>query len=435
MRVLTYTTLFPNEANPLHALFVRARVAAVASRCSHLRVVAPVPWFPRLPFGLPTRWERYRRYAQVPHRERQGRLWVDHPRFPTLPGIGKGFDGHLLEGATRGHVRRLHAREGFDLIDAHWAYPDGFAAVRIGRRLGVPVVLTVRGDDLSSMPEDPRRRPRIVAALEGATRIVAVCSALRDAAIALGAPPERVTVIGNGIDLSHFHPIDRQIARRRLGLPEGGRMLLSVGHLCERKGFHLLIEAVGKLAAGGMRDLFLVIVGGGGEEGDVSGILARMARALPPGTVRLVGPKPPEELSLWYSAADLFCLASAREGWANVLLEALACGTPVVGTNVWGIPEVISSPKLGILRERTPQALAEGIALALSRPWSREDLVRHAQGRSWDVVAGEVVSLFREVLGERRSNEAVQHENPLSSSNARGRRGGNPHPGDRSRLP
>ena len=397
MRILTYTTLFPNNASPLHSLFVRARVAAVAKQFD-TTVVAPVPYFPKLPFNLPKRFKKYESYSKVTTEETQLNLKVYHPRFPTFPGVAKSFDGHFLSYATQGLVQKLHHQQPFDLIDAHWGYPDGYAAYLIAKKLKLPYTITVRGDDLSTFPKDPGRRKRITEALSNASHVIGVCNALCEAAIELGASPDKTTAIGNGVDTALFQQHDKLAARQQLGLPQDKKIILSVGHLCERKGFHILVEAIELLQKEKQDDITLVIVGANAEEGSFESILKEKIKKLPKHAVLLAGAKPPKELPLWYSAADLFCLASSREGWANVLLESLSCGTPVVATDIWGTPEVITSSDYGLLTARSGNAFAESISEALNKQWDHDAIKKYAQNRTWDNVANEVVAIFNKII-------------------------------------
>ncbi|MCS6860425.1 MAG: glycosyltransferase family 4 protein [Abditibacteriales bacterium] len=393
MKVLTLTTLFPNHRFPLHGLFVKARMEEVAKLCE-VEVVAPVPFFPPLRVS-----ERYYNYSQVVREEWMGGMRVYHPRFFLLPKVGKGLDGLLLFLSIYPAVKKLYRRFPFDLLDVHFAYPDGYAGYLLARALKKPYTVTIRGSDVNLFPQYPVRRQLIRRALSNANRVIAVCQALKDAAVALDVPADHIVVVPNGVDLTRFFPVNKQEARRTVNLPPERRIILSVGHLCERKGFHLLIEAMPTLLQKVGHDLLLVIVGGNVFEGDFLTFLKnKVAELRLDDHVLLVGPKSPEELRFWYSAADLFCLASSREGWPNVCFESLACGVPVVATNIWGTPEVICSPDYGLLvDERTPKALAAGIERGLQTTWDARKMIDYARQHTWANVARQVLSVFESV--------------------------------------
>lgn len=394
MKVLTYTSLFPNSSQPLHAVFVKERVKAMAKLCD-LRVVAPVPWFPAL-----QRFEKYYTYSQVPKTETSDGLDIAHPRYVTLPKIGKSIDGWLMYRSTLRSMQHIQQEFDFDIIDAHWAYPDGYAAILLGQELGKPVSLTIRGDDISTFMDYPDRCKRIVYALDQAQGVIGVCQALCDAAVSGGAQGHNFTVIPNGVDADKFHPVSQKAARAHLKQPQERRILLSVGHLTERKGFHHVMEAVRILVQQGMHDLLYVIVGGADAEGNFRSELEKQIDAHQMHEhVLLAGAQPHAELNYWYSMADLFCLASSREGWPNVLFEALACGKPVVATRAWGIPEVICSDEYGVLvEERNGVALAHGIEAAFRREWDTEAILAYARANTWDRVGQKVINTFHKFL-------------------------------------
>ncbi len=394
MRVLTYTSLFPNAREPLLGIFIYQRTARLARRSGHsVCVVAPVPYFPTW-----WSWSRWHALSQVPKREQIGELTVYHPRYPLLPRVSMPFHGFLMFLGSFSLVRRLKREVRFDCIDAHYVYPDGLAAVLSGRLLGVPVFVSARGTDINLFPSFRLIRPMIRWTLRKAAGVIAVCKALKEAMVALGLSAEDIQVIGNGVDPERFQALDRKEARRVLGLPEEGPVIVSVGSLIPRKGYQFLIPALARMAQlhPGLR---FYAVG----EGDFRPKLeALVQEAGLRGRVVFVGNKASEELKYWYSAADVSCLASSREGWPNVLLESLACGTPVVATRVWGVPEVLVSPALGLMVTQDPEGLAEGLRLALEKPWNRGELVRYARTRTWEVVAAEVERFFSSRLASLR---------------------------------
>lgn len=208
----------------------------------------------------------------------------------------------------------------------------------------------------------------------------------------LGGAPDKLHVFRNGVDLQRFVPEARPAARQRLSLPGDRRQLLSVGHLIERKGHHIAIEGLPLLPA----DIELNIVGSGPEQTALRQLAARLGVS---DRVRFVGQIAQEDLKWWYSAADILLLCSSREGWANVLLEGMACGTPVVATNIWGTPEVVSSPDAGLLmRERNAASLAESVLALLAAYPARESVRRHAEQFSWEQTTQDQLALFRSLL-------------------------------------
>jgi glycosyltransferase involved in cell wall biosynthesis len=215
--------------------------------------------------------------------------------------------------------------------------------------------------------------------------VFSVSESLRQVALQLGVAPERAIVVGNGVDLARFYPLDRAEARRALGLPLDAPVLASVGGLCERKGFHRVMACLPRLRERhpGLR---LLVVGGPSPEGDWTERLAALAQQLKLGdAVVFAGPQPPDALRHWLSAADVFVLATRNEGWANVFLEAMACGLPVVTTQVGGNAEVVNAPALGsVLPFDDEPALEAALDAALRTPWDRAHIRAYAEANTWD---------------------------------------------------
>jgi teichuronic acid biosynthesis glycosyltransferase TuaC len=394
MRVLTFTSLFPNAAEPLHGVFIQQRMAHFSKRPGNLvKVIAPIPYFPTC---LPSAsWGRRNR---VPRCEWIAGLEVYHPRYPLIPKISMPLHGLAMYIASISLASRLHRQSKFDCIDAHYVYPDGFAAVLLGSRLRIPVVVSARGTDMNLFPSFRSIRPMIHWTLGKAAGTIGVCEALRKAMVDFGAVDNKSTAIGNGIDLERFNPVDKLQARRRLGIPADSRVIVSVGALIPRKGYHFLIPAFAAISQS-FPKLRLYIVGEGPSRVELEALIREQKLD---DRVFLIGSKPNEELKDWYSAADVSCLASSREGWANVLLESMACGTPVVATRVWGAPEVILSPELGVLVDQDKASIAQGLQGALQKEWNRSYLIGYAASRTWDVVAEEVERFLELRLGDNR---------------------------------
>ena len=384
MKVLTLTTLYPHAGAPHHGVFVENRLTAMAARGHEVRVVAPVPWFP----SAHPRFGAYAAHAAAPRREVRRGIPIEHPRYALPPRTAMSVAPSRLTKAFLTAARRLIA-DGFepDLIDAHYYYPDGVAAAAVAKALGLPFVCTARGTDVNLIPRYPAQRQAVLAATEAAEHTITVADALRDELVSLGADPHRVTTLRNGVDLDRFSPGDREAARAGLDLG-GGPVIASVGHLTERKGHHLVIGAMEALP-----DATLLIAGTGEEKGALEALAAARGVA---DRVRFLGAVPHDELARVYRAADVLVLASSREGWPNVLLEAMACGTPCVATPVWGSGEVIATPAAGRLAEdRTEGAVAAALTALLADPPDRAETRRYAEGFGWGPVAEGVEKVWR----------------------------------------
>jgi teichuronic acid biosynthesis glycosyltransferase TuaC len=385
MKILTFTSLFPNAVRPEFGVFVYQRVAALARIADNVvQVIAPVPYFPS---WIPI--ERWRSFTKIPKSETVGPLPVAHPRYALLPGI-MPLHGCLIFLGCLPAARRMHREHNFDCIDAHYIYPDGFAAILLGKVLGIPVFLSARGTDINVFPQFRLIRAMIRWSLRKAAGVVAVSAALKGLMLELGAPSDKIEVIANGIDAGRFHALPKAAARQELGIPQDAKVIVSVGALIPAKSHEMLVTAISRLNERVGRPK-LYIAG----EGALREPLTRQIKELHlEEQVFLVGRQPNEKLKLWFSAADISCLASLREGMPNVVLESLACGTPVVATRVGGVPEVLISDKLGVLVEPKAEAIAQGLEAALQTPWDREFIAQHTHARTWDVVAEEVERYF-----------------------------------------
>lgn len=395
--VLTITSLYPNSEQTRHGVFVEERLRHLAATGRfNVQVVAPVPWFP---FSSPA-FGLYGRYARVPRvEERQGRA-IMHPRYVAIPKVGMAMAPFLYAAGIAPLVGRVLAGlRGPIVLDGHFLYPDGVATALLARRFGLPYVLTARGQDVTLFPDYTVPRALIRRACAGASRVITVSEALREALLGLGVAPERVVTLRNGVDLDKFRPGDRAAARRDVGF--GRRTLLAVGHLIPRKDHELIVRALPLVP-----DVDLVIVG----EGPLRERLLGVARELGVGSrLRIVSNVLQDRLVTFYTAATLSVLTSRHEGMPNVVLESLACGTPVVATLVEGVPELLDAPAAGLLvRERTPVALAAGINAVLANLPDPARTRAHAAGLGWEpTIAGLAEVLEEAVYGAVPGGGAV----------------------------
>lgn len=386
IRLLVFTSLYPNSAQPRHGIFVEERLRKlIASGKVTATVVAPVPWFP---FKHP-RFGAYAVFARVPREEIRHGMRILHPRYPVIPKVGMNVAPDLMYRAVLRTVRRLLAGDAFDLIDAHYLYPDGVVAARLGVAVDKPVVITARGSDVNVIAQHRVPARRIKRATARVAGIVSVSSALKHKLEALGIVPDRITVLRNGVDLERFRPRDRAGIRVKLGV--SGPVWLSVGNLVELKGTHIAIDALARVP-----NVCFLIAGDGPEMGS----LAQTARRLGVSErVRFLGAIDHDALCDYYNAADALVLASSREGMPNVVLESLACGTPALVAPFAGADELITAPEAGeIAAART----TEGMLAAWHELWGRKvdrAATRHfASKLGWSAVVEAQYRLYARVL-------------------------------------
>jgi len=370
LRVLTLSTLFPHADRPTLGVFVERQTSGLAARADvELRVVAPVG----LPVWPLSRHPHYAPLASLPAEEDWKGLRVYRPRYRVWPRLGARRTAADIAAALLPLLRELRRDFPFDVIDAEFFWPDGPAAIRLGRALGVPVSIKARGSDIHYWGGRPGIGGQILAAGQAAQGLLAVSAALRRDMIALGMPAEHLRVHRTGIDLDRFRPVDRGAAKAELGV--SGPLLVIAGALIERKGQAIAIEALAALP-----DATLLVIGQGAERAALERLAHRLGVAE---RVRFLGPLPHDALPPLFAAADVMLLPTVSEGLANVWVESLACGTPVVTCDVGGAPEVIDRPAAGRLVPRTPGAFAAAVADLLSSPRGQADVRAAAEKFSW----------------------------------------------------
>jgi glycosyltransferase involved in cell wall biosynthesis len=386
MRVLTFTSLYPSSERPRHGIFVEARLSAMQRVCqTEVHVVAPVPAFA-------FRWAGRSLMDRELHEETRLGNRVMHPRYWSPPGVAMYVQPWTMAAAGLRSIRQLES-EGvsFDVIDAHYLYPDGVAAAMISRRLGRPLVLTARGSDVNRLAEFAWPRRLIGFATREAAAVVTVSEALSVRLRALGVPGDKLVVIPNGVDLTRFALQDRTAARRKFSLPDGP-LVMSCGNLVPEKGHDLALDALAALP-----DVHLIVVGAGRERD----ALARRATANGVAKrVRFLGEFAQSELAGLYAAVDVVVLASSREGMPNVLLEAMACGTPVVASAVGGVPEIVTDPVAGrLVHERTASGFARALRELLDAPRDPARTRRFAERFDWGSSARAHHAVLRQASG------------------------------------
>jgi len=385
MRILVVTNLYPNPFDPNRSPFNRQQLSALGDRHS-VRVISPIAWVDE----LAARWRGAPRLLA-------GRQWdcggvpVEHPRYLYTPKVLRGWYGHSYRRSVRAAFAR--ALEDFrpDVVFSPWAYPDGWAAVRLGHAAGLPVVVKVHGSDvLGEIRRQAGRLRRTVEALRDADTVIAVSQDLARNVEALGAEPARVRVVYDGIDDRLFHAGPQADARARLGLGWGEPLLLFVGRLVPVKGLDVLLDACAELARRGL-GFRLCLVGDGPLRGSLEQRAARLGLG---GTVQFCGPRPHGQLPDWFRAADLFVLPSRSEGLPSVLLEATACGTPFVASRVGGIPEIAGPEGSRLVPAEDAGRLAEALAVSLRR--TRGPAGGGTPARSWAQSAADLGRVFED---------------------------------------
>lgn len=390
MNCLVLTDTFPNRLKPWRGPYNRRQIECLARHCG-LSVVNPLPW---------TRLLSSPRIVSLLGRNDAvlDGIPMRHPVFWYLPKMLRGNTWRGVLAAARRGVSELEETR-FDIILATFAYPHGKAAMHLAEEMGVPYAVKVRGTDLHSMPDDDRQREATAEALSSASAVIAVSRNLAKRAADLGARRERVHVLHNGIDAKQFDLMPRAEARRKLGTAEAGRIILFVGALRRVKGLDVLLEACGMLADGRTgRGLRLAVAG----DGPLRQAIERGLRRLPkPAEGTALGYVGREEVALWMNAADALVLPSRDEGCPNVVLEALACGTPVVASAVGAVPDLLDNDcGLTVAPER-PAELANAVAVALDRDWDREKIRQKVAGMSWEENGRRLWSVLRDVVEDR----------------------------------
>jgi teichuronic acid biosynthesis glycosyltransferase TuaC len=385
LRVLTLSTLYPDTSRPNFGPFVELQTRGLAAHPDvELQVVSPI--------GIPPLGRFHRRYkalAALPDVETWNGLTVQRPRFMHLPGTGGRYDSGAIVRAVTPLLRQIRQSFAFDVIDAEFFWPDGPAAIALGKALEVPVSIKARGADIHYWGKNPATAAQVIAAGKAADGMLAVSSALKYDMIALGMPEDRITVHYTGIDRSRFHVRDRAVAKAALGL--SGPLLVSVGALIARKGHGIVIDALAQVP-----DATLVIIGHGEDRGALEAQAATLGNR-----VRFLGSQPHDVIADWLAAADAMILMSASEGLANAWIEALASGTPVVISDVGGAREVIDRPEAGVLAKPEPTSVADAVKQVLASDADRLAVAATVDRFSWEANTAALYEHLKAVAARR----------------------------------
>lgn len=391
LHVLTLSSLFPDATRPNFGIFVERQTAGLARR-EGVAVTAVAP------IGLPVwplrRAARFAAMAALPREEIWRGLKVYRPRFTTVPGTKGRWHVRALVAALIPLLDRLHGETPFDVIDASFFFPDGPAAVALGRRYGVPVSIKARGADVHLWGRGAATAGQVLAAARGADGMLAVSGAMRDDMIALGMPGERIAVHHTGIDHDRFRPQDRSGAKRTAGV--AGPLVVSLGALIPRKGHDIVLDAVARLPG--------VNVWVAGEGPERASLTARIASLGIGDRARLLGGVAHDDMPRLLAMADVMALASSSEGLANAWVEALACGSPIVITGAGGAGEVVTGPTAGRIVARDAAAFAAGIAAVLADAPDPAAVRASVESFSWDTNAATLHAHLAGLVARRQAS-------------------------------
>ncbi len=394
LRILIVTRLFPSRHLPAFGTFCAERARALATH-AEVRVIAPTPWCPP-----PLRFGTWGQWAGV---ERQGTtaegVPVSYPRFLVVPKVATWLHGVSMARSVRRDYRRRWANWRPDVVDGQFAFPDGYAAVKLAERLGCPSIVTCHGTDLRAYPRVPLAGRMLRWTLRRAARVVAVSPKLRELSLSLGCPPERSVFLTNGVDTERFAPRDKSACREQLGLPTDGRMALCVGHLDENKNQAVLLGALATLRESGAAAPHLALVGDGPRREALRRQADRLGVA---GLVHFAGRRPYDDMPLWMAAADWLVLASHKEGWPTVYFEAMACGRPVITANVASASAAVCDEACGIIvPDRTPEAFAAALRRAGDRGFDADAIRAYAEQHSWAAWTRSMLEIIESIRGQR----------------------------------
>jgi teichuronic acid biosynthesis glycosyltransferase TuaC len=371
LNVLTLSTLFPDMSRPNFGVFVERQARELASRPDvKVTVIAPLG-VPIWPIGLASRYAPLR---ALPRKERWQDMTVYRPLFSTIPKIGARFNVGSMTRAILPLVRHLHEQQPFDVIDASFFFPDGPVAQRLSRALGIPYSVKARGADIHYWGKRRDTRRMVRRAGEDAAGLLAVSSAMRRSMVKMGMEADKIRVHYTGVDLDRFEIADRAATKEALGFE--GPLILCVGALIPRKGQELLVQALPRLPG-----VTLLFAG----QGQYRRALEKQAEEL--GVDRRIGflgSVPHDRLPRIYAAADVMALPSSSEGLANAWVESLACGTPIVISDVGGARELLDRPEAGHIVDRDPDAIATAIGDLLTHPPEREAVRDAALRFTWE---------------------------------------------------
>jgi teichuronic acid biosynthesis glycosyltransferase TuaC len=395
LKVLVVSRLYPRPSDPVLGVFVEEEIRALSGHCQ-LKVASPVPWFPRLKI-----FKKWYAYTRAPVRELREGVDVFRPRAIVFPrNFLFAFLGLSFYLALRRCVNQLEKAFPFDLIHAHTVYPDGFAAVMLGRAFGRPTVITLHGGDVTLYLKHPLVRRMGLWALSKSDRAIAVSDALRTEVVdEHRADARKISVIPNGVDVVRFAPMAQEEAQARLALTNEVPRILYVGGIERSKGIEYLLRAAGELRRNTEHSVEVVLIGEGKYEGQAKELATDLGID---DAVAFVGKKPNTEIPLWINACDLLVLPSLSEGFGVVLIEAMACGKPVVATRCGG-PEDIVTPGTGILVSPGDyMALAQAMQEVLSgqRRFDPQEIRRQAVAKyAYDSIARCIVEEYQEIVG------------------------------------
>jgi len=372
---------------PNTGTFIKERLKNVAKNIN-LTIVAPVPYFPFMSF-----LDRYKYANHVAESEIFDGLPVMHPRYLLIPRVFKFLDGYLYYLSMNNFFQGIIERNHFDILDFQWGYPDAFAGFLWARRMKKKIILTVRGNESICYFEKSIRKKMIFRILKHFDHIITVSSDLKSKVVNdCGVNSDRVEVIPNGIDVQKFYLMDKNESRKICNLELSKKYILCISRLSHEKGLDNLLKGFSKLS----RDVELIIIG----DGPLRESLITLSRALNiVDRLHLIGEISHKDTRAWYNAADIFCLPSLWEGCPNVIIESLACGTPVVSTCVGGIPDLIPSEEYGVLVPPGDHIeLSKALKNALDNTWDRRNISKTGSLNTWDHVASKVISVYEKVL-------------------------------------
>lgn len=388
MNVLSISHLFPNKVKPNFGIFVKERVLNVSKIIDNI-VIAPKPYFPFLYLT-----NQYRRYDQIGFKEKIDNMTIYHPKFFYLPKILKFIDFYLYYLSLNSIVSRIIKEKDIEMIDCHWGYPDGIASLFWAKKFNLKIILTVRGNESLCFFERSIRKKICEKKLSQFDHIISVSNELKMKMINhYGIPEHKITVISNGININNFYRIEKKQAQQYCKLDSNKKYILCLSRLSHEKGIDSLLLAFSKMKS---TDVVLLIVG----DGPMKLKLKNLSNSLGINDrVRFVGTILNTEVYKWYNASDVYCLPSLWEGCPNTIIESLACGIPVVASNVGGIPDLIPSSDYGFLVEpKDTIALSYYLDKALEVKWDHEKIVKFGTRSTWDNVSEKVISVYEKVM-------------------------------------